>query len=238
MHFRMWHILALMALILLAGVLSVRELEDHVGRSTVPGVVVIDAPGMDFDAAEATVRRWPSAGLLWAPAGEAPLSPFGPDIVRALRTRRHASALVRPRPATGPAPDGDVVAPATDVPARAGMAPSDPDEALHDAWGVLARDLDPDAAAERLADFIRGCDGVRPFIVGLQFEAPTVSELVAAVARLVDAAESLPDFRHTTVVVLGMREPQAGRRLAVRMDLGDLDRAPPPGLRDLLERAR
>jgi len=248
MQFRLWHILALMALILLAGVLSIQQLEAHVGRTTVPGIVIVDVPDLDPSAAEAVVRRWPGALLQWAPADEAPLAPFGPAALGTLRSRGYASALLRPREAApvggGDAPDaepGAAVGASAITPAMAAVIPSgrdDPDEALHQAWGVLLSDQDTRQAATSLADFVRTCDGVRPFIIGLQLESPTVAELVSAVALQVDAAESLPAFRRTTVLVLGAREPQSQRRVVVRVDRGDMDRFPPPALKDLLAATR
>ncbi len=240
MQFRLWHILLLMALILLAGMLSIQQLEAHVGRTTVPGLVILDVPGLDASAAEAAVRRWPGALLQWAPADEEPLAPFGPDQVRALRSRGHASALLQPRRSASAADGGAPGGPAAIEAPSPGATPgdSDPDESLHRAWGVLIRDVDVEQASATVADFVRGCDGVRPFVVGLQLQEPTVGELLAVVARQVDAAESLPGFRRTTVLVLGGREPQSQRRLVVRVDRGNIGRFPPPGLKDLLASTR
>ncbi|HTE05865.1 MAG TPA: hypothetical protein VK824_06695 [Planctomycetota bacterium] len=215
MRLRLWHVLALMSLILVAGVLSIQQLEAHVGRTTVPGVVCIDVPGMDAAMAQAVTRHWPGALLQWAPAGSEPLSPFGPSAARALRSRGHATALLAPR-----------------LPADGSQAAPDP--SLHEAWGVLVSELTAGRAAEELAAAVRAGDGVRPFLLGLVLPAPTTEELIAAVARQVEAAETLPSFRRTTVLVLGAREPESKRRLVVRIDRGDLQRPPPPALADLL----
>jgi hypothetical protein len=213
MRFRLWHVFALMGLILVAGVLSVQQLEAHVGRTTVPGLLIIDAPRMDAAMADAAARRWPGAQLQWAPAGSAPLSPCDPAIVRKLRARGHSSALLAPRAAD--ATDAD-------------------DAVLHEAWGVLVSGASPDQAASQLAACVQDCDGVRPFVFGLRLPAPTTPELIADVGRLLSAAETLPSFRRTTVLVLGAREPSTHRRLIVRIDRGEVGHRPPPALAALL----
>src|SRR5262245_25392839 len=102
MSLRLPHVLVLMALILAAGVLSVRQLESDTGAGTVPGVIVLEAPWLGaramaelaevFDGArmqralgEAGVpvapgTAPPTARIQWVAAGEGPLQPFGIEL--------------------------------------------------------------------------------------------------------------------------------------------------------------
>src|SRR5258705_10518152 len=104
MSLRLTHVLALMALILAAGVLSIGHLEADTGVGTVPGLVVIDAPwlearavaelaeGLSGDQPHALessgLPPWAASDLAgalsrariqWVAAGEGRLQPFATD---------------------------------------------------------------------------------------------------------------------------------------------------------------
>jgi hypothetical protein len=214
MALRLPHVLVLMALVLAAGVLSVQQLEEHVGRSAAPGLVVLDAGAMGVDTAQALVRRWPGMQfeeLEWVAADGAPLAPFDPVAVGRLRERGWASALVTPG--------------------------GSEDAALRRGWGVLVTSVPAAEAPASLSGFVAAQDGVRPFVAGLLVPDAPVGELLAALTPLVAAADGLPSFRRTTIVVLGQRELQSGRRLALRLERGP---EPAPGrvLTDLLQSLR
>jgi hypothetical protein len=216
MSLRLPHVLALMALILAAGVLSVQQLEAHVGKTAVPGLLLVEAPGMGFDEAGALARRWPGATLEWVAAEEGPLAPFDSGPVTRMRTRGWASVLVAPRAAATPPGEADAEA------------------ALRRKWGALVTELPADDAPARLAEFVATHTGARPFIAGFVRRDPSVAELLGTLAPLVAAAEALPSFRRTSIVVLGLHEPESRRRLALRIDRGPPSKASSRALLDLL----
>ncbi len=213
MRFRLPHILALMGLMLLAGVLSVRQLESRVGATTVPGIVIVDCPGLGVSAADAVLLRIPGVGMQWVTADGQLLSPFDGSRVQRLRARGFACALVRSESA----------------------APPESTDAARRDWGVLLEDLSASDAGAALAAFVREQHGVRPFAVALDLAGAPVSELLTILEPLVAAAESLPSFRRTAIVVLGVREPDSARRLALRINSGTWANHDRPALLDLLD---
>ena len=212
MTLRLPQILALMGLILLAGVLSVRHLEGRVGASTVPGAIVLDALGIGPGEVAGLLRRWVLARPVWVAAGPAPGEPFGEALAR--RRAAHGAAVVR-----------------FDLVRSPGGPPSE--RAGREAWPVQidpATDVDgrlltDDSAFERaleaLAGFVEGPIGVRPFLAVVD-GGPGVGagQVDAFLARVADAATRLPSYRATAIVVLGRREPESGRRYALRLDIG------------------
>jgi hypothetical protein len=239
MSLRLPHVLALMALILAAGVLSVRHLESGTGAGTVPGVIVVEAPWLDArGVAELTEaldgpgmhRALEQAGvpvppgatppvvrIQWVAAGEGPLQPFGTELAE---RRAHEGA-------------GTVLV-------RAG-APAD-EAALRRGWRVLiARPEASDPVAETVqvaADFVRRQTGVRAFLLAVDpgpRAAAADNGLSTLITPLVAAAQSLPRTRRTSLLLLGEREPDAGRRVGLRIDIGPWAHHARPGLLDLLE---
>ena len=75
---RLSHVLVLMALVLAAGVLSVRRIE---GESHVQGTLVVAAPGLTPDAAQRLQQA--RADLRWTllASGDGPLAPFDDAVV-------------------------------------------------------------------------------------------------------------------------------------------------------------
>lgn len=229
MKLRLSHVLVLMALVLAAGVLSVGHLEADVGASTVPGVVVVEAPGLDAALADRLQQRLPGAGREWVTAPEGPLQPFGAD----LAARRAAEGAATLRVVAAP--------PADPGAARSGW------RVLIDTstGGVEAGDgAGPGDAAQRAArvaaDFIGQQQGVRAFLVALEPgppEADAAAELEELLAPLVAAADALPRLRRTAIVLLGARDGAGQRRLVLRWDRGRWGPRARPALADLLEEA-
>jgi hypothetical protein len=208
-------ILILMALVLAAGVVGVQQLESRVGATTVPGVIVLDLPALDLAAAQDLTRSQRAARMEWVVIGSDPMSPFGIESTRRRTERGEATVLFDP--------------------ARQGGA------GRHDGWGVVIDSYAPtDApgraarAGERAAEFVRAQSGTRPFLVGLVLGEEFGSDLKDLLPELVAAADSLPSFRRTTIIVLGERMPLSPKRLSVRIDLGRWDARARPAFADLL----
>jgi hypothetical protein len=246
MALRLPHVLALMALILAAGVLSIRHLEADTGAGTVPGLVVIDAPWLDARAvaelateplsAEQT-RRLEEAGvsaaaisqiagdlerarIQWVAAGEGRLQPFATDFAGRRGGQGAATLLVD--------------------------AAADDDPALRRGWRVIIAAPEAPATADAAgravqvaADYVRRQSGVRAFFIALDPRLPEGGDVAARVpallAPLLAAAQSLPRTRRTSLVLLGALEPEGRRRVALRFDVGSWGHHTRPGLADLLE---
>jgi hypothetical protein len=246
MALRLPHVLALMALILAAGVLSIGHLEADTGAGTVPGLVVIDAPWLDARAvAELSIeplgddqtRGLTAAGLppaaishivgelarariQWVAAGEGRLQPFATDFAERRAAQGAATLLVD--------------------------AAGDDDPALRRGWRVIIAAPEepaaPDPAARAVqvaADYMRRQSGVRAFFIALDPRLPegtdAGSRLPALIEPLLAAAQALPRTRRTSVVLLGALEPEGRRRVALRFDVGSWSHHVRPGLADLLE---
>src|SRR5262245_19206446 len=245
MSLRLPHVLALMALILAAGVLSIGHLEADTGAGTVPGLVVIDAPWLDArsvaelaetlggeqtHALEATgFPAWAvssvagdlaRARIQWVAAGEGRLQPFATDFAERRAEQGAATLLVDAAP--------------------------DDDPALRRGWRVVIAAPEappaPDAAAravEVAADYMRGQSGVRAFFIALDPRLTAGSDAAARLPELLEpllaAAQSLPRTRRTSIVLLGELEPEGHRRVALRFDIGSWGHHTRPGLADLLE---
>ncbi len=222
---RLTHILAAMALILLVGVLSVRHLEERLGTTSVPGLVVVECPGWGADVLDALRVRWAGATLEWIEGGEEPFAPFGAGYVRPARDRGEAVALFASGAVDRASPSASVWPVVLD--AFPGGEPT-------------ARAREATAAAAR---FTAGRTGSRGFVVGVALP-PDLPPAAAPshLEPLLAALESFPAGRRTTLVVLGAREEevvagQADRRWCLRIPRGDWGRLIRPGFEDLLERA-
>jgi len=208
---RLPSILVAMALLLLSGVVSVRVLETRMGGATVPGLIVIDAPGLaqlDLTAIQGEHR---SAVLESVAGGPAPLAPFGSALMTRLRERGDRTALY------------------TLVDSHLGALVEGP-------WTRRVTPSSAPAAVTESAALITELRSTRAFCVALAL--PEAGELDAAwMARvLVDAAETLPSFRRSSVVILGGRRRDApGQRWSLRVDLGRWVGQAEPLLEDLLE---
>lgn len=198
MRLRLPHVLFLMALVLLSGVVSARLWEARVGGAIVPGVVLVDEPTLGESDVGRLLRRWPDAVVERVPVGAAVLAPFGPA-ERELRARR-----------------GDTTALFT-------VDPSIPQRGwdfVHDR-AMLGGDS-PERAMSAAADFLGTLRSVRPFVVAVALGPAGVPDVGAAIEPLVAAADALPGFRRTSVVVLGaLRAHEQGwTRTVVRIDRG------------------
>ena len=195
-----------MALLLAAGVLSVRSLPDE---ARVQGTLVLAVPGLTVELAQRL--QCERADLRWAvlPVGDGTLAPFDEELVQDLAERGAAVALFVQPPQAEPPP-----------------------ESWRQSWRVLLAPEQGDVVAS-LEAFVRAQSGARPFLAGLVL--PPEAPLREIVERLASAADGLPAFRRTSLVLLGER--QAGRpgRVVLRLDRGGSARARPATLTDLLE---
>jgi len=209
---RLSHVLVLMALVLAAGVLSVRQIE---GESVVQGTLVIAAPGLTPEVAQRLQRDRGDLGWTLLPAGDGPLAPFDTELVAESVARGTVVSLFVQPPCSDPATLD-----------------------LRGAWRVL---IAPEAGdvLTSLADFVRAQVGTRPFLAGLllpsSLDAPA---LAATLEPLLAAADTLPTFRRTSIVLLGDRPSGPGRRVVARLDRGRGALAAPVTLADLLGRSR
>ncbi len=226
MTLRLPHVLVLMFLVLAAGVVSVKVLETQIGGATVPGIVLIDAPFLSGGDVDDLIRRWPGAVEELIPAGEGALAPFEPAIVGRMAARGDATALF-------------CLDEAVSRQAQRAGAGDQP------VWkAVLGEDvpaaLDADRArliVDWAAEYLRAQQQVQGFLLGVVFHTRLDPPLEPVVASLVQAADALPSFRRTSIVVLGdrlagTREPV---RRSVRIDRGEWRRRARPKLADLLE---
>lgn len=212
MALRLTHVLLLMVLVLAAGVLSVQGLErDH----AVQGTLVIAAPGLTALDAQALQQERSDARWALVPAGDGPLAPFDEALVADRIGRGAVTSLFiqPPQPALPPSDE------------RA-------------AWRVLIAPQAGDVLASAAA-FVAAQSGTRPFLAGLILPPSAENaQLPELLAPLLAAAETLPSFRRTSVVLLGARNPESGTRVVVRLDRGGGARPGPVLLTDLLERDR
>ena len=97
------------------------------------------------------------------------------------------------------------------------------------------REEDPDDVT-RCAGFLREQRGTRAFCVGLLLRELPADAATSLREPLLAALRDLPEFRRSSLVILGNRVPaDPSRRLSLRIDLGRwLDRARPE-LADLLD---
>jgi hypothetical protein len=203
---RLPHVLALMALLLAAGVLSVGTLPEGIG---VQGTLAISAPGLTLELAQQLQRE--RADLHWAllPAGDGALAPFDEELVHELVERGTAVALFVQPP-----------------------QPELPPESWRQTWRVLIAPEEGDVLAS-LEAFLRAQSGTRPFLAGLIL--PADAPLPELVERLTSAADGLPAFRRTSLVLLGERPSGRAGRVVLRLDRGGASHAAPATLTDLLE---
>jgi hypothetical protein len=186
-----------MGLILLAGVLSVRQLPSHLGGGTVQGLVVLQASSLDALALRDVQSRWPAALLEWRPVGPEPLAPFDGQFLRERSEAGDATVLL--------------VAPRSS--GREGRNRL--------GWGVLIDEaLEPAAspgdnpALKASLDFVHAQDGLRAFVLGVlpgELSRTALDDFLLSVAA---TALQAPEYRRTTIVVLGAR--QAGAQQTVR----------------------
>jgi len=203
---RLPHVLVLMALLLAAGVLSVRTLPEE---ARVQGTLAISAPGLTLELAQRLQRE--RDGLRWAllPAGDGTLAPFDEERVHDLAERGTAVALFVQPP-----------------------QPEPPPESWRQAWRVLLAPEEGDVLAS-LEAFVRAQSGARPFLAGLVL--PSDAPLTEIVERLASAADGLPAFRRTSLVLLGERPLGQAGRVTLRLDRGGASRTSPATLNDLFE---
>jgi len=245
MALRLPHVLALMALILAAGVLSIGHLEADTGAGTVPGLVVIDAPwlgarslaelaealggdqtraletpGFPAWAVSSLAGDLARARIQWVTAGEGRLQPFATDFAEQRAAQGAATLLVD--------------------------AAGDDDPALRRGWHVVIAAPEAPPASDEVAravqvaaDYVRRQSGVRAFFIALDPRLPggtdSQARLPELIVPLLAAAQTLPRTRRTCVVLLGALEPEGRRRVALRFDVGSWSHHALPGLADLLE---
>ena len=206
---RLIHVLVLMALVLAAGVLSVQGLEPG---NAVQGTLLVVVPGLT--PVEAAALQRGRGDLRWAalPAGDGTFAPFDETQIAGRAARGAAVALFAQPPRAG---------------------------ALADGWRAVWRVLIAPESGDVLpsvARFVRAQDGTRPFVAALILPAPqAAAALPEVLAPLLAAADSLPSFRRTSIVLLGERDPASGGRVVARVERGRGALADPVTLADLLE---
>jgi len=208
-------ILFLMALVLGAGVVSVQQLESRAGATTVPGVIVLDLPSLGMLAAQDLAQYHEGSRMSWIAAGTEALSPFGLEPTRRRAERGEATVLFDPAGAGG-------------VDWRQGWSVVLDEYPERDAVGRAER------AVARAVDFIRAQVGTRRFRVGLVMPADDQIAIDDLLVKIEQAADELPTFRRTAIIVLGERL-DSSRRVFVRIDRGRWDQRALPLLGDLLE---
>jgi len=208
-------ILFLMALVLGAGVVSVQQLESRVGATTVPGVIVLDLPSLAMTSAQDLARAHTGSLMAWISAGSEALAPFGLEPTLRRAERGEATVLF----------DADG---AGETDWRAGWSVVLDEYPEQGAVGRAER------AVARAADFVRAQDGTRPFRVGLALGADARIPIDDLLVQIEKAADALPSFRRTAIVVLGERM-DSSRRVFVRIDRGHWGTRAQPLLGDLLE---
>lgn len=211
---RLPSIFLLLALVLLAGVVSVRVLESRMGGATVPGLVLVEVPGLSHDDLEQLRSRHAGAVLEAIVAPAAPLAPF--DVARLTRLRDRGDRTALYTLASG---EDGVQAP--------------------DLW-TKRRTTFPAPELESLvgeaAAFLAAQASTRAFCLALVLPAAGAGDGAALLQSLVTAAAELPSFRRSSIVLLGSPRADAlGQRWSLRLDLGRWPRGPEPSLRDLLE---
>lgn len=206
-------ILVSMLLLLLSGVVSVRVLETTLGGATVPGLVLLDAAGLDHAGLLRIQERHPGSALESVPADDAPLAPFGSPLILRLATRGDALALYS-------------------------LVPLDVEPLSGSPWIKRRTNFprpEPNALVDEAAGFLASQHGTQAYFLALVLASETAIAGIDPVRTLVHAAETLPSFRRTSLVVLGARRrDQPGQRWALRVDVGRWPREPDPGLKDLL----
>ncbi|MCB9897627.1 MAG: hypothetical protein H6825_06470 [Planctomycetes bacterium] len=221
MTFRLSHVLALMLLLLLAGVASVGYLEARSGGAAVPGLVLVDAPVFDQAALDELASQWSGRGaarreLVVAQPG-VPLAPFESRFVRRVMSRGDVTALFTLDPAFG-RPEA----------ARLGGW-----QAVLDSFPALGGELPLERLVAAGAEFVRSQSGTRAFLGALVLDPR--SRDVPDLEPLIEALERLPDYRRSSLVVLGRGRGEV--RPVLRLDLGRWGGRARPVLADLLELA-
>lgn len=209
-----------MGLILLAGVVSVSVLESRLGGFSAPGIVIVEAPGLDEAQLDALAAAWPGATRERVIAAEGPLEPFGAQVIAELSARGDITAMFTIDPAFG----GNEAR--TTIQGRT-------------AWKVVvepAPELMPGQEAawvtEAAATFTRAQLTVRVFAVGVVFPPGEPQGPEGLIASLVNALDVLPRYRRSALVVLGRREGPT--RPILRLNRGDWSGRVRPQLADLL----
>ncbi|MHC5210327.1 MAG: hypothetical protein ACYTG2_06390 [Planctomycetota bacterium] len=218
MRLRLTHILVLMTLILAAGVLSVRGLEAYVGATSVPAVIVVDVSTLQPAALQGLGRGRGGPAWFLVQATDEPCAPFDRAFARRAAAGGATTLLL----------SANHLQDAT---------------SLREAWQVLIAPesvsddapVDVAGAADRMAAFVAEQHGTRPFLAGLVLGEVETAQVSLLVGTLLDAASSLPNYRRTSLVLLGAHVPDGSRRVALRFDVGRWKGHMRPALADLLE---
>jgi len=227
MAWRMPQILIAMAAVLILGLCSVWFMEARMGGATVPGLVLIEAPFADLEALNGLVETLESSELAGAGsehgaltgecAGAAePFSPFSQAALDRLRGRGDTLVLY--------------------VPVGEGEA-ADP-RAASSAWqSVLASQrIEDKGPADRAQALLSTRQQLTSFCIGLVLEEQGDELAAEVVPALLEAMGGLPEFRRSSLVVLGAAVPgDPPRRAFLRIDRGPWKGQNSGDLSDLLE---
>jgi hypothetical protein len=210
---RLPSIIVVMTLVLVSGVVSIRVMESRMGGATVPGLIVVDAPGLTREHLVQIQARHAGSSVEALEITSDPLGPFDVELLTRLRDR------------------GDLVALYTLLDGEGGV--------LRPTLWHKRRSVFPDppveTAVDEVAAYVAAQHGTRAFFVGLTlpYEAPT--DGIGPVRTLAAATAELPSFRRCSLVLVGaQRRNVDGQRWVLRVDLGRWVRDPEPALADLL----
>ncbi|MFT7462674.1 MAG: hypothetical protein ACI9EF_001016 [Pseudohongiellaceae bacterium] len=230
MVWRLPQILMAMVAVLALGLFSVWFMEGRMGGATVPGLVLIEAPFADLEALEALgLALEPSAAVTDGSGGSALIGqckggsdafePFGKPILERLRGRGDTLMLYVP------VGDGDPAA----------------HSAASPAWQSILASKRPedDGPGDRAAGLVASRQQLTGFCIGLVLAEGDGSSTALAtdvVPHLLDAMAELPEFRKSSLVVLGAAvDGDSTRRHFLRVDRGPWKGGRATGLTDLLE---
>lgn len=219
MAWRLPQILTAMAAVLILGLCSVWFMEARMGGATVPGLVLIEAPFADLEALNGVLEAigQPDRAHTGECAGPPlPFAPFGGAVLERLRGRGDTLVLYVP------VGDGEAADP----------------RAASPAWqSVLASQRPEDEGpADRARALLSTRQQLTGFCIGLVLEDHGDQLATEVVPPLLDAMGGLPEFRRSSLVVLGAAIPgDPPRRAYLRMDRGPWKGQSAPDLADLLE---
>jgi|GEM_PF-2203969 len=233
MAWRLPQILIAMAAVLILGLCSVWFMEARMGGATVPGLVLIEAPFADLDALNEALEAARSAAATHSAAAPGdvqlsrahtgacagpgvPFAPFAGAVLERLRGRGDTMVLYVP------VGDGEAADPGTASPV----------------WqSVLASQRPEDEGpADRAQALLSTRQQLTGFCIGLVLEAQGGQLATEVVPPLLDAMADLPEFRRSSLVVLGATIPgDPPRRAYLRIDRGPWKGQSTTDLSDLLE---
>lgn len=226
MQFRLLAIMSILAAILLAGLLGIRHLEKRMGGAAVPGLIIVDAPWLGEDGARSLMSFWPGSRVEWVSCGDEALSPFETNFFRRVVQRGDDTLLLT----------------LSENFTREIMQDEEGASLWPVVWGAFPAvkgETQAGQAGLALARHLRSRTGTRAFLVALVLGPERNIETMDIFADpILEACSTLPWFRRSSTIFLGVRRPKGGggaERLALRVDQGRWGDRAADGLLDLLD---